>query len=87
MLMAVTGIIFIGFVLVHMYGNLKAFAGHDAFNEYAHHLREIGVPLLPYEGFLWIVRAGPDRRGGRAHRRARSSCGGAPRRPARCPTS
>ena len=57
MLMAVTGIIFIGFVLVHMYGNLKAFAGHDEFNEYAHHLREIGVPLLPYEGFLWIVRA------------------------------
>ena len=57
MLMAVTGIIFIGFVLVHMYGNLKAFAGHDAFNEYAHHLREIGEPLLPYEGFLWIVRA------------------------------
>ena len=57
MLMAVTGIIFIRFVLVHMYGNLKAFAGHDAFNEYAHHLRDIGVPLLPYEGFLWIVRA------------------------------
>jgi succinate dehydrogenase / fumarate reductase cytochrome b subunit len=57
MLMAVTGIIFIGYVLAHMYGNLKAFAGHDAFNEYAHHLREMGEPLLPYEGFLWIIRA------------------------------
>jgi succinate dehydrogenase / fumarate reductase cytochrome b subunit len=57
MLMAVTGIIFIGFVLVHMYGNLKAFAGHDAFNEYAHHLRTLGEPLLPYEGLLWIIRA------------------------------
>lgn len=58
MLMAVSGIIFIGFVLVHMYGNLKAFAGHDAFNDYAHHLRELGEPMLPYEGALWIIRAG-----------------------------
>ena len=40
LLMAVSGIVFIGFVLLHMYGNLKAFAGHDAFNEYAEHLRE-----------------------------------------------
>ena len=58
MLMAVTGIIFIGFVLLHMYGNLKAFAGHDAFNEYAEHLRELGEPLLPREGALWIIRGG-----------------------------
>jgi len=57
MLMAVSGIVFIGYVLAHMYGNLKAFSGHDAFNDYAHHLRELGEPLLPYEGFLWILRA------------------------------
>ena len=57
MLMAVTGIIFIGYVLLHMYGNLKAFAGHDAFNEYAHHIRELGEPLLPHEGALWLIRA------------------------------
>ena len=56
MLMAVSGIIFIGFVLVHMYGNLKAFAGHDAFNEYARHLRELGEPVLPHEGALWLIR-------------------------------
>jgi len=55
-LMAVSGIIFIGFVLLHMYGNLKAFAGHDAYNEYAHHLRTIGEPMLPYAGLLWILR-------------------------------
>lgn len=55
-LMAVSGILFIAFVFGHMYGNLKAFAGHDAFNEYAHHLREIGMPLLPESGFLWIMR-------------------------------
>ncbi len=56
--MAASGVIFIGFVLVHMYGNLKAFSGHDAFNEYAEHLRTIGEPLLPYEGLLWVLRAG-----------------------------
>jgi len=57
-LMAVSGLVFIGFVLAHMYGNLKAFAGHDAFNEYAHHLRELGEPMLPHEGALWIIRTG-----------------------------
>ncbi len=56
MLMAGSGLIFIGFVLTHMYGNLKAFAGHDAFNEYAHHLRTFGEPMLPHEGLLWIIR-------------------------------
>lgn len=58
LLMAVSGILFVGFVLVHMYGNLKAFSGHDAFNEYAHHIRELGEPMLPHEGFLWITRIG-----------------------------
>ena len=41
--MAISGIIFLGFVLAHMYGNLKAFAGHDAFNEYAEHLSLIHI--------------------------------------------
>ena len=58
MAMAISGAVFIGFVLAHMYGNLKAFAGHDAFNEYAEHLREIGEPMLPHEGLLWILRVG-----------------------------
>jgi succinate dehydrogenase / fumarate reductase, cytochrome b subunit len=58
MLMAATGIIFILFVLAHMYGNLKAFSGHEAFNEYAEHLRTFGEPILPYEGLLWILRVG-----------------------------
>ncbi len=55
-LMAVTGLIFILFVLLHMYGNLKAFAGHDAYNEYAEHLRTLGEPMLPHAGFLWVLR-------------------------------
>jgi succinate dehydrogenase / fumarate reductase cytochrome b subunit len=41
---------------MHMYGNLKAFAGAESFNTYAHHLRTLGEPILPYEGFLWIFR-------------------------------
>ncbi|GAA4734692.1 succinate dehydrogenase cytochrome b subunit [Nocardioides endophyticus] len=57
LLMAASGIIFIGFVLLHMYGNLKAFSGHDAYNEYAEHLRILGEPMLPREGALWIIRA------------------------------
>jgi succinate dehydrogenase / fumarate reductase cytochrome b subunit len=56
LLMALSGLVFIGFVLLHMYGNLKAFAGHDAYNEYAHHLRTLGEPMLPHEGALWIIR-------------------------------
>ena len=54
--MAASGIIFILYVLAHMYGNLKAFSGHDAYNTYAEHLRTIGEPLLPYSGFLWVLR-------------------------------
>ena len=56
LLMAVSGVVFIGFVLLHMYGNLKAFAGHDAYNEYAEHLRTFGEPMLPHGGLLWIIR-------------------------------
>ena len=56
LLMAVSGIVFILFVLVHMYGDLKAFAGHDAFNEYAEHIRTVGTPILPYAGALWVIR-------------------------------
>src|SRR5215210_2822953 len=56
--MAGSGLVFVGFVLGHMYGNLKAFSGHDTFNEYAYHLREFGEPILPHEGFIWIMRVG-----------------------------
>lgn len=57
LLMALTGLLFVFYVLMHMYGNLKVFAGQEAFDEYAHHLRTIGQPILPYAGFLWIFRA------------------------------
>lgn len=56
LLMAVTGALFIFYVLMHMYGNLKVFAGQASFDEYAEHLRVLGEPILPREGFLWIFR-------------------------------
>jgi len=55
-LMAVSGLIMIGYLLAHMYGNLKLFAGKVAFDDYAEHLREIGEPVLPHTGLLWIIR-------------------------------
>ncbi|WP_375431209.1 succinate dehydrogenase cytochrome b subunit [uncultured Friedmanniella sp.] len=55
-LMAVSGLIMVGFLLAHMYGNLKVFAGQESFDGYAHHLRTIGQPILPYAGLLWIIR-------------------------------
>ncbi len=55
-LMAVTGVIFILFVVGHMYGNLKAFYGPDVFNHYAEFLREMGSPLLMHGQLLWIIR-------------------------------
>ena len=54
--MALTGLVFIGYVLLHMYGNLKVFAGQEAFDTYAEHLREFGEPILPHAGLLWIIR-------------------------------
>jgi succinate dehydrogenase / fumarate reductase, cytochrome b subunit len=56
-LMAVTGLVFVGYVLLHMYGNLHAFSGEQAFNDYAENLRTLGEPFLPYGGLLWIIRA------------------------------
>lgn len=54
--MAVSGLFFVFYVLAHMYGNLKILAGHQAFDTYAHHLRTLGEPMLPYSGFLWVFR-------------------------------
>jgi succinate dehydrogenase / fumarate reductase cytochrome b subunit len=56
-LMAATGLVFVGYVLLHMYGNLKALSGEESFNTYAEHLRTFGEPMLPYGGLLWAIRA------------------------------
>ena len=56
--MAITGLVLIGFLLVHMYGNLKVFMGEEAFDHYAHWLKgEILYPLVPSGWFIWVFRA------------------------------
>jgi succinate dehydrogenase / fumarate reductase cytochrome b subunit len=55
-LMAVTGILLVLFLFVHMAGNLKIFFGGATFDHYAHWLRTIGEPLLPKTWYLWIQR-------------------------------
>ena len=45
LMMAVTGLGFIGFLKVHLAGNLTLYSGKDAFNSYAEHLHALG-PLV-----------------------------------------
>jgi succinate dehydrogenase / fumarate reductase cytochrome b subunit len=57
LLMAVTGLLLVAFLYVHMIGNLKIFFGAETFDHYAHWLRTIGTPLLPQDWYLWIQRS------------------------------
>lgn len=52
-LVALTGLILLGFVLGHMIGNLLIFAGPDAINEYGHLLQ-----TALHGGGVWIARIG-----------------------------
>ncbi len=54
--MAATGFVLYGFVFVHMWGNLKVYAGREYLNHYAEFLREVGAPFFGYEQVLWILR-------------------------------
>src|SRR5688572_6039557 len=55
--MAVTGLVLFGFVLAHMLGNMKVYLGREDLNHYAEWLREVGSPMVPHGGALWIARA------------------------------
>jgi succinate dehydrogenase / fumarate reductase, cytochrome b subunit len=57
-IMAASGLFFIGYLLLHMYGNLMILSGREAFDEYAHHIRTFGEPMLPEKGLLWVLRVG-----------------------------
>ena len=48
-LMAVSGLLLVGFVIAHLLGNLLIYLGPEAINAYAQHLRDLG-PLL------WVAR-------------------------------
>ena len=55
-IMALSGAIWIGYLLMHMYGNLKIFGGAEHFNEYAAGLRTLGAPVFGYAHLLWVAR-------------------------------
>ncbi|HHI81296.1 MAG TPA: succinate dehydrogenase cytochrome b subunit [Planctomycetes bacterium] len=50
-LMAITGLLLIGFLVSHLSGNLLVFAGRDAMNDYAQFLKE-------HPGLIWGARIG-----------------------------
>jgi succinate dehydrogenase / fumarate reductase cytochrome b subunit len=54
--MAITGILLMGFVLLHTAGNLKLYAQPGTLNAYAEWLREAGEPALPRQALLWAMR-------------------------------
>lgn len=64
--MAITGIMLLGFVVFHMLGNLKLYLGvvqHNGapaydVNIYAEWLRDLLVPFLPRTVALWLLRVG-----------------------------
>lgn len=49
-IVAVTGLVLIGFIVGHLLGNLQIFFGPEYINSYAEKLRSLGV-------FLWVIRA------------------------------
>jgi succinate dehydrogenase / fumarate reductase cytochrome b subunit len=49
LMMAVTGLAFIGFLLAHLAGNLTIYGGGDAFNAYAEKLHSLGPLLTVFE--------------------------------------
>jgi len=55
--MAITGIVGLGYVLAHMIGNLKLYQSAEAFNLYAETLRSLLYPIAPEQSILNLLRA------------------------------
>jgi succinate dehydrogenase / fumarate reductase cytochrome b subunit len=56
--MALTGIMLMGYVFFHMAGNLKVYFGPDDINHYGEWLRDLLVPFVPRTWTLWGLRLG-----------------------------
>jgi len=56
--MALTGIALLGFILVHMVGNLHLYEGPRQVNAYGEALRSLGGHLAPRTMVLWVLRVG-----------------------------
>ena len=54
--MAITGVILMGFVLAHMIGNLKLYLSKEEINLYGEALRNMPGALLPRTVLLWAIR-------------------------------
>jgi len=54
--MAITGLIWFGYLIVHLWGNLNIYAGPVFLNTYGDWLRIVGEPFLGYSQFLWLAR-------------------------------
>lgn len=55
--LAVSGFAMLAFVVLHMLGNLLAFAGSGTFNAYARSIRDLGAPVVGEGTLLWVARA------------------------------
>jgi succinate dehydrogenase / fumarate reductase cytochrome b subunit len=56
--MAVTGVMLMGFVLVHLIGNIKLYLSKEEINLYGEALRDMPGHLLPRTWLLWSLRSG-----------------------------
>jgi succinate dehydrogenase / fumarate reductase cytochrome b subunit len=64
--MGATGLMLLGFVLFHMFGNIKLYLGvieHDSemvydIDLYAEGLRDLATPIFPRTWLLWLLRFG-----------------------------
>jgi len=56
-IVALTGVVLVGFVAGHMAGNLQVFLGQDAINLYAERLQSLGDLLWVIRGFLLLMIA------------------------------
>src|SRR5580765_4148682 len=54
--MAVSGLIWFGYVVIHLWGNLKIYAGAELLNGYGGFLRTVGEPLFGFSQILWLFR-------------------------------
>src|ERR687885_2229028 len=54
--MAITGLIWFGYLIAHLWGNLKVYAGPQYLNDYGGFLRTVGEPLFGFSQLLWLAR-------------------------------
>ena len=56
--MAITGLILMSFLVVHLLGNIKLYLSKEELNLYGEALRDIPGHLLPHTWLLWGFRIG-----------------------------